>query len=71
MKVSSRQKAVDEEIQKRISESGIYTIFDKSSSKEEIVKRLHERENEYWKRAGIAIAGIGVLVAIAKFFLDI
>lgn len=71
VKVSSKQKAIDKEIQKQVNENGIYAIFNKTNSKEEITKRLHERENENWKRAGIVIAGIGALVAIAKLFLRI
>jgi len=71
VKVSSKKKAIDKEIQKQIDENSIYAVFDKSNSKEEITKRLHERKNENWKIAGIVIAGIGALVAAAKLFLNI
>jgi len=69
MKISSKQKAIDKEMQDQINENGIYTIFDKSNSKGEVTKRLSERRNENWKRAGIIIAGVGAFIAIAKLFL--
>lgn len=70
LRVSSKQKEIDEEIHEQINEKGIYTIFDKSNSREEIGNRLREKENESWKRAGIVFSGISVFFAIAKFFLN-
>lgn len=68
-KRSAKQKALDKEIHEQINKNGIYTIFEKSNSNEEMTKRLNERKNENWKRAGIILAGIGTLIAIAKFFM--
>lgn len=53
-------------MQEQINENGIYTIFDESNSKAEMIKRRNERKKESWKRAGIIIAGISVLIALAK-----
>ena len=36
-----------------------------------MTKRLNERKSENWKKAGIIIAGIGALVAIAKILIGI
>lgn len=66
IKISSEQKAIDKDMRREINENGIYAIFDKSNSKDEITKRLRDRKNEFWNRAGIVITGIGVLVATAK-----
>lgn len=71
IKTSSKQKGLDKEMQEQIKENGIYSIFEKSNSKEEMIKRLNERKNENWKRAGIMIAGIGVLIAIANALMSI
>jgi len=62
---------LEKELQEQINENGIYAIFDKSNSKEEMTKRLNEIKSENWKKAGIIIAGIGALVAIAKILIGI
>lgn len=71
VKSSSRQDAIEDEIQKQIKDNGIYTIFDKSNSKEEINKRLNERASKNWKNAGIILSGIAVFVSIVTLLLNI
>ncbi len=71
IKISPKKKELEKELQEQINENGIYAIFDKSNSKEEMTKRLNERKNENWKKAGIIIAGIGALIAIAKILIGI
>lgn len=70
IKTSSKQKTLAKEMQNQINENGFYAIFDKSNSKEKTIKRLNERKNESWKRAGIIIAGIGALIAIAGILMS-
>lgn len=69
IKTTAKQKQIDKEIRNQVAESGIYSIFDEPNSKKEVIKRINERANENWKRAGIIIGGIGVLVAIAEIYL--
>jgi len=71
VKTSPKQKALDKEMQSQINEDGIYAIFHKSNSKEEITKRLNERKSENWKRAEIIIAGAGVLIALVAVLINI
>lgn len=71
IKTSSKKKELEKELQEQINENGIYAIFDKSNSKEEMTKRLNERKSENWKKAGIIIAGIGALIAIAKILIGV
>lgn len=68
---TSKNKKLEKELHEQINENGIYTIFDKSNSKKEMTNRLNERESESWKKAGIIIAGIGALIAIAKMLIGI
>jgi transcription initiation factor TFIIIB Brf1 subunit/transcription initiation factor TFIIB len=71
VKSSSRQDAIEDEIQKQIKDNGIYTIFDKSNSKEEINKRLNERASKNWKIAEIILSGIAVFISIVTLLLNI
>jgi len=71
IKTSSEQNKLDKEMQNQVKENGIYSIFKKQNSKEEMIKRLNERMNEHWKKSRIIITGIGVLIAIAEFLMGI
>ena len=37
----------------QIKENGIYAVFDKSNSKEEITQKINERENQKWTKIQI------------------
>lgn len=68
LELSPQQQKIQKESDKQIVENGIYTIFDKSNSKEEIIKRLNDNEDRKLKYMGIRHNRIalvtGVFIAI-------
>lgn len=73
-KRSLQQQRIDDELLKQVSENGVYSIFDKSNSKEEIIKRLNKNEDRKIEKMKILINRkimiCSVFAVIVNFMID-